>query len=641
MTACSFRDIVKTYDSHAVLKGACGSLSPGDRVGLVGINGSGKSTLLRILSGRERPDSGSVALARGAGVGYLEQSPSLSPGTTVMEYVKSAFDEIARMEQALHEMETLMGAGVHDEEALAGLMDEYARTRTAFEEMGGYTRDARAATALNGLGVSEAVWKQDLASLSGGERTRIALAHLLCRNPEILLLDEPTNHLDLAARGWLEQFLRDYRGGVLIVSHDRYFLDHVARSIWELSDGAITVFGGNYSAYRLEKAVIEQRQQKQYASFERIQARREETIRRMRQWAAQADNPAMFKRAAALQKTVDRDRQNNPAPITDSRKTDWSVSMEHRSGQIVLDADGLSFKFMDSDAPLLSAVTFQLRYGEHVALIGPNGAGKTTLLRLALGEMDGFDGRLTFGARVRPAYYAQRQEDIAPDKTLLDWALDGTGWNPAAVRNWLAKNGYRGESVFRRLCELSGGERSRLALGLMAHSGANLLILDEPTNHLDLPGLEALETLIQDFEGTVLLVSHDRYLMNTAASRILELTPSGMRSYPGNYDNYLEARQRVETPSVRPSGKTAQPAKKKTDTPGSRPKVSNAALSLQSLESDIASLEQEAVAIEQSMYHPEASRDPGRLSALSGELEALRNRIDELYRQWATLAEQS
>jgi ATP-binding cassette, subfamily F, member 3 len=508
------RDIVKYHGGDLkVLSGVSLSVEAGEKIGLVGRNGAGKTTLLEILAGGSEADSGSVERVGGARVGMTSQSLYAGErgSISVEEEIISAFASLMEREKEIEELESRLS-----ENPSAALLERYGRLQGEFERDGGYDYRARAASTLSGLGFAPEDWKRPVGSFSGGEQSRIALARLLLEEPDLILLDEPTNHLDLRAIEWLENFVKGAKSAVLVVSHDRYFLDATVGSILELEDGELVRYVGNYSKYAAEKqARSEQFARKAKANAER-RAQLERFIEKNRAKARKASQ------AKSKQKLLSR-MEKIEAPKGDAKSMKLDLGEASRAGRVVLEMEDVRYAHEDSDEPLLEDLDLVVERGERVVLLGSNGTGKSTIMRLGTGELSPQRGSVRLGHNVVPAYQDQQIARLDDNKTVLQEAMDATGLKAPEARDLLGAFLFSGEDVFKRVSSLSGGERNRLSLAEIVVSGANLLLLDEPTNNLDIPALEALEDALLEYRGTMFFISHDRYFLRKLATRVVEL----------------------------------------------------------------------------------------------------------------------
>ncbi len=531
------QNISKSFGDVDVLKNVNFHIEERDKLAVVGVNGAGKTTLLRIILGEEEPDTGTVVRARDIRIGYLSQHQDISFDNTVYQEMEQAKKYLIDMERRLRELEADMkhAEGVE----LEKILETYNRLSTRYDHENGYAYESEIVGVLKGLGFAESDYDRDINSLSGGQKMRIALGRLLLSRPDVILLDEPTNHLDMTSISWLEGFLAGYSGAVIVVSHDRYFIDRVSSQILEIEHGKSTLYRGNYSFYREQYEKKRQDEMKAYLNQQAEIAHEEDVIRKLKSF----NREKSIKRAESREKLLAKvDRIEKPEELkTDMRLTLTPVT---ESGEDVLFAEHLKKAYGDN--LLFQELGLDIKRGEHVALIGGNGTGKTTLLKILARKLAKDGGVVTLGARVRMGYFDQENQDLDTEKTLFDEMSDAfPEMTNTRIRNVLAAFLFTGEKVFQKIGDLSGGERGRLSLAKLMLSPANLLLLDEPTNHLDIRSKEILEDAIRDYTGTVLYVSHDRYFINQTATRILELRHKVLTNYPGNYDEYEENREKL------------------------------------------------------------------------------------------------
>ncbi|HET7263208.1 MAG TPA: ABC-F family ATP-binding cassette domain-containing protein [bacterium] len=630
MPLVSAVNLTKSYAGVSVLAAASCTLEPGQKAGLVGRNGAGKTTLLRIVAGLESADDGQVVFAPGATAGYLPQLPVVDESRTLWEEAASAFAAARGAERRLREAEHRLALPeVHGDEAqLAAALEEYGRLRETFERAGGFTYEAEIRRTLAGLGFQEEQWARPLASMSGGQRARGALARLLLTAPDLLLLDEPTNHLDLDALEWLQGFLQSFRGGVLVVSHDRYLLDAVTSHTFELDAGRVEDYPGAYTAYVAER---EARRIRQQALFERQReeiAALEEYIRRNR--AGQKSRQAKS-REKRLEKMVRLE-----APRS-ARGPAFRLEAPRRGPQVVVRLRNLGKRYGES--MVLSGVSLEIRRGEKVGVIGPNGAGKTTLLRIIAGLEPPSGGLAELGPGVRVGYFAQHAEETLPlDQAVLDAVLGDRALSPEQVRRVLGRFLFSGDTVYKRIGDLSGGERRRVALARLVLDRPDLLLLDEPTTHFDLPSLEALEQALGAFEGAMLLASHDRYLLDHVARRLLIVDAGSVRDVAGPYHAYREAltggpaAQVAAKPAPEPPPVSTAPVRRADDAPRRRIAHARAGtLDVDALLERIGALEQEQKDLSRLMGDPELYRDAARARDTVRRYEEVNAELEALY----------
>lgn len=528
------QNISKSFGTDTIIQNVSFHVEDNEKTAIVGINGAGKSTLLKIIVGELAPDSGEVTVAKGKTIGYLAQYQDKDSNETIYNEVLHACDALIEKEEKLRKMEEEMQHVSADE--LEKYMEQYNRFSHAFELEGGLTFRSEINGVLKGLGFSENDFGKKMSELSGGQKTRVALGRLLVTKPDIIMLDEPTNHLDMASIAWLENYLLNYKGAVIIVAHDRYFLDRIVTKVVEISRHTATVFSGNYTAYARQKEIQRESLLRQYYNQQREIKHQEEVISKLKSF----NREKSIKRAESREKALDKiERIEKPI----DEKTDMHITLEPEitSGNDVLSVKGLSKSY---EHKLFSNIDFQIKRGEKVALIGNNGTGKTTILKIINGIVDADAGEIKLGSNVEIGYYDQEHQNLDPDKTLFDEIADAyPNLKATKIRNVLAAFLFTDDDVFKRIRDISGGERGRVSLAKLMLSNANFLILDEPTNHLDIMSKEILESAINSYTGTVLYVSHDRYFINKTASRILDLKNETILNYIGNYDYYLEKKE--------------------------------------------------------------------------------------------------
>ena len=605
-----------------VLSGATLSIEAGEKVGLVGRNGAGKTTLLEILAGNSRPDEGSVEYPGEARVGMTAQK--LYAGErgerSIEDEIVSAFEPLMRRERELEDL----GARLSDDPSDA-VMERYGRLQSQFERDGGYDYRARAASTLSSLGFAPEDWKRPVGSFSGGEQSRVALARLLLEEPDLILLDEPTNHLDLQAIEWLEGFVKNARSAVLVVSHDRYFLDAVSGSILELEEGRVSRYTGNYSRYVEEKkARADQLARKAKANAER-RAQLERFVEKNRAKATKAAQ------ARSKQKLLDRmEKIEDPKARARNLKMDLGGETR-RAGRVVMEMEGVSYVHEDSEEPLLDDLDLVVERGERVALLGPNGTGKSTIMRLATAELRAKDGLVRLGNNVSPAYQDQQLARLDDRKTVLQEAMGATGLDAPEARELLGAFLFSGGDVFKKVSALSGGERNRLSLAEIVVSGANLLLLDEPTNNLDIPAREALEDALLEYRGTMFFISHDRYFLRKLATRIVELEDKKLTNFLGGYDYYRAHRRLDEGP------KNGKRRPRRRIRPGQSKEESILASRLVAVEGEIDATERRLVRLEKELATSELYSDGKRSREVVTEHRQLKGVLDGLYSDWEEL----
>ena len=629
------QNLSKAFGDEQILQDVTLQVREGECFGLIGPNGAGKSTLFRIITGQETADHGEVVIPRGVRVGYLLQEEEVDHGSCVLPELLASREDIRCISERMHQLEAAMAVpGAHDDQlAFDRLLHEHARLAEEFHHHGGDTLEVDALRILRGLGLGAEFDYSEVATLSGGQKRRLALAKLLLAAPDLLLLDEPTNHLDLAAIDWLEEYLRSYRGAVLIVSHDRYLLDRVANHIAEIEDTTLRQFDGNYSQYYQKKAAENAMLLKRADTIARERARLAESIQRLFSFR-------QFTRMRSLQKQLYKlEHVTLPG---EADKTRMSFKPTRASGREVLTVEGLRKRY--TAQPLLEEITFTLWRRERAALLGPNGCGKTTLLRILVNELAADGGSAHFGHQVRWYYYDQEGSNLDPSLTVLqEVARVNPQLGVGEIRSALARFLIFGEDVERAISTLSGGERSRVSLTKMFLSGANLLLLDEPTNHLDIDGKEALEEALADYAGTVLMVSHDRYFIDRVANRVLEVHEGRIRNYLGNYSEFRRKRQQMEADAAAAAAPVRPPTPKK---PAETPLVAKRR-SLQYLlrlqeknEHEISQLEIKKVQIETQLADAGLYSDGLRAKAVTEAHQCLERELLAAYHEWEMVAEE-
>ncbi len=555
MIVVNLDKIEHSYGTNTVLAAVSWELHAGQKVGMVGPNGAGKSTLLRIIAGEIRPDAGFVYRHKEARIGYLAQEPALDPAHTVWQEVLSGASDLARVEGELRRLEGRMAAPevYGDEAALERVLAAHARTQAEFERLDGYRQESRAREALQALGLAETDLDQPVSVLSGGQKKLVGLAKLLSAGADLLLLDEPDNHLDLDGKAYLERFIAAFPGTVVIVSHDRYLLDETVTCIAEVEDRRLTVYQGNYSAYAVEKQLQLLRQQHNYEAQQKEIARIEAAIARFEYWASIVINERHIRQARSRQKMLDR-MERIEKPVLERRRMGLELN-GWRGSHKVLDVADLdkAYPAASGERIVLAGLNLLVWHGERVGLLGSNGAGKSVLFRCILGWEEPSGGQVRVGPSVKIGYYAQEHETLDLDKTLIEEVRQARPMYEQAAVSFLGRFLFPYRMVRNRVRDLSGGERSRLQLAKLMLSDANFLLLDEPTNNLDLPSCEVLEGALDDFEGTVLVISHDRYFLNRVVDRIVELDEGALTEYPGDYTYYGEEKARRAGSSRRSS----------------------------------------------------------------------------------------
>ncbi|MCL1854154.1 MAG: ABC-F family ATP-binding cassette domain-containing protein [Clostridia bacterium] len=625
MILISMQNIQKSYGTHQVLRDVTFSLQKGEKMGLVGVNGGGKTTLLRLITGEEKPDAGAVHIGKELRIGYLAQLGDLNPSDTVWEALLRVFHPVIALESRLREIEGEMAAA-RDEAQSLRLSAEYQRLTEQYARMEGYAYEGEMLGALSGLGLPNHLHGRKVGTLSGGERTRLSLAKLLLQKPDVLLMDEPTNHLDLSAIEWLQNHLAGYRGTLLLISHDRYFLDHVCTTMGELLAGKMIKFTGNYTEYMKKRTADFENRLKAYNLQQKEIEREKAIIARYRRF----NREKSIRAAESRQKRLDKiDRLDKPAEESQVR---FSFDVRRRSGEDVLKVKNLAKGF--DGKTLFHDISFSLRAGDRVALIGANGVGKTTLLKILLNRVQPERGVITLGVNADVGYYDQHQQELNPHHTVLDEVWNAfPSLEQSRVRGALGLFLFSGDDVFEKISSLSGGERGRVALTKLMLKNDNLLLLDEPTNHLDMDSREVLEDALADFPGTILAISHDRYFINRFADRVMVMEESGVAEYLGNFDDYLEKREKERVPAEEET-----PQNTRTAHIREHKRARQQSARLRELQADVAKAEnaivrsEERVAdIEAALANQDAYEDAGYLRELTEDYQREKERQEALY----------
>lgn len=641
----SCNNITKTFGTDTILSDCSFHIEEREKAAIVGPNGAGKSTLLKIIMGRLPADDGTVTISKDKTLGYLAQHQNLSSDGTIYDELLSVKKDIIALEEKIRETEQQMKNATGEQ--LDTLLDQYTKMNHQFELENGYAYQSEIVGVLKGLGFTEDDFSLPVNTLSGGQKTRVALGKLLLSKPDIILLDEPTNHLDMESIRWLENYLLGYNGSVIIVAHDRYFLDRIVTKIIEIENTHVTVFSGNYTAYADKKKILRNMQLKEYLNQQREIKHQQEVITKLKQF----NREKSIKRAESRKKMLDKlEVVDKPAEINDKMNIELNPSVI--SGNDVLSVSHLSKAFDDNT--LFTDISFDIKRGERVALIGNNGTGKTTILKIINDILPADSGEIKLGSKVTIGYYDQEHHVLDPDKTLFDELQDAyPDLNNTQIRNTLAAFLFTNDDVFKYIRDLSGGERGRVSLAKLMLSNANFLILDEPTNHLDMVSKEILENALNSYTGTVLYVSHDRYFINTTATRIIELVGQTTVNYIGNYDYYIEKKDALtaaalagkpadSSSAVSAAQKNAQKESAKADWKQSKEEqalLKKKKNELKKTEERITVIEDRLKAIEEESALPEVCTDTARLLELHKESTKLSEELDTLYEKWEELSE--
>ena len=629
-------NISKSFGSNEIIKDANFLVNEHEKVAIVGINGAGKTTLLKILTGEERADSGNVILAKDAKLGYLRQINNVDSTLSIIDELYTVIEHILNMEKRMLEMQEQMQHLSGEE--LEALYSSYTALTHSYELMDGYAAKSKVIGILKGLGFDENDFERKINTLSGGQKTRVFLAKLLLEEPDIILLDEPTNHLDLRSIEWLESYLLNYKGAVIIVSHDRYFLDKIVSKVIDIENAEVQMYSGNYSDFSAKKQMLLDAKMKEYLNQQQEIKHQEAVITKLKQF----NREKSIKRAESRQKQLEKiDRVE--APVTHIENMKLSLDISKESGKDVLTVHDLSKSF--DEKHLFSNINFEIKRGERVAIIGDNGTVKTTLLKIINGLLSPDTGEVIYGSNVSIAYYDQEHQVLHMDKTLFDEISDTyPEMNNTQIRNILAAFLFTGEDVFKKIGDLSGGERGRVSLVKLMLSKANFLLLDEPTNHLDILSKDVLESALNSFPGTICYVSHDRYFINKTATRILDLTGNRLLNYIGNYDYYIEKREAVEgAANLSVNNIEEKPAEvsdskqewiENKNAQAQKKKITNA---LNKCEKEIEKIEEKLGLIDEEFANPEISSNVGKLMELQKEKTALEEKLEKLMNEWEEL----
>jgi ATP-binding cassette, subfamily F, member 3 len=624
MILCSVQQITKMFGGNIIFENLSLEFQEKDRIGLVGRNGSGKTTIFKLLANVEAPDAGQIHLKKGTKTGYLEQIPHYPKGTTGIEVLHSAFADIFKMSHRLQELEESM-ANSTNEHQLAKELEEYGRLQDLFTLSGGYEVEAKISKVVNGLGIADLLNKT-FNQLSGGEQTKICLGLILLQQPELLLLDEPTNHLDITAVEWLEEFLKEYDGTVVCISHDRYFLDHVATKIYDLEDGELTVYHTNYSGFVKEKEKRLLQEFQAYQEQQKIIKKMKEAIKRLREWANQANPPneGLHKRARNMERALER-MEKLKRPVLDRKQMGLEFEETERSGKDVFTLENVMKVY--GEKQLFNEANLLVQYKDRTAIVGPNGTGKSTIIKMLLGEVRPEAGEVKLGSNVKIGYLSQHFTIANPNMRVIDAFRDEVQVAEGEARHILAKFMFYGPNVFRKVGQLSGGEKMRLRLAQLMHQDINFLVLDEPTNHLDIDSREVLEDALEDFKGTILAVSHDRYFLNKLFHKTYLLDNQRLHFFDGGYSwakkKLDEQREKFVMVKDAPTVKTAKEAIKTTPSEGqnNQKQIDELEASLEQIEKKLAKLEAELAQESELM----------RLQEIFGEKQMLEIEREKMY----------
>lgn len=635
MIVLSCNNISKSYIVDKILDGITFAINDGEKIGVVGLNGSGKSTLFNILTGEIPKDDGDIYIQKDLKIGYLKQHIQSSSEKNIFDECMEVFAPLIEMEKNLRKLEEEISIeGKKGEtEKLNKLMEEYANLSEEFVNRNGYGFKSEIKGILKGLGFNDEDMEKEINKLSGGQKARLSLAKLLLEKPDLLLLDEPTNHLDIEAISWLEKFLKEYKGAALIISHDRYFLDNVVTKIFHLENLILKIYNGNYTEFMKKRKKEMELLMKSYENQQKEIQRQEEIIRRFMGYGGQR----YIKQAQSRQKMLDKMKKIDK-PFSENKKAKIRFEPKVESGKEVLRVENLEKSF--DDFQLFTDVDFSIYRGEKVGLIGPNGIGKTTLFKIVLGKIKETKGDIILGHHVNIGYFDQEQTELNLDKTVIDEIWDE---NPSLdyyqIRTILSQFLFFGDDIFKEIEDLSGGERGRLSLLKLMMSNSNFLLMDEPTNHLDIDSKEVLEDSLLNYDGTLLVISHDRYFLNRVTTKILELSKDGMGEYLGNYEYYVEKKNEVIFEEEEESRTKTQIKLEKKKEKEKREKEKEKRVEIQKAEKLISELEEKIHKIDALMCNPDFYEDPERIKELVMEREGTKKDLDKLYEKWINLTE--
>lgn len=637
MIVLSCNDVSKAYVVENIIENISFTVNDNEKVGLIGLNGAGKTTLFNILTENLEPDSGEIYIAKGKKLGYLKQNTTIESNMSIMDEMLTIFDEVIKLEEKLHELSNEISNFTEedDPEELENLMNFYSKLSEQFVEADGYGFKSIIKGVLKGLGFSEEELDKPINILSGGQKSRVMLAKLLLEKADILLLDEPTNHLDIEAISWLEKYIKDFKGAVIIISHDRYFLDNTVNRIFLMENKSLKAYNGNYSEFMKKRKIELEQAMKQYDEYEKEVERQEEMIRRLHAYGSKRNIRQAFSRQKALDKIKKMDK-----PTLDNKKVKLRFTPKIKSGRDVLSVNNASMSFAGKQ--VFKNVNLNIYRGEKVGIIGPNGIGKSTLLKIIANIIKDYEGEVTLGHYVHIGYYDQEQTNLDNENTVIDeiWDENPT-FNYYDIRRFLAQFLFNGDDMYKIIADLSGGEKGRLSLLKLMTSNANFLLMDEPTNHLDIDSKEVLEDSLINYDGTILVVSHDRYFLNKVVDKIYDLSEEGAFEYLGNYDYYVQKKAELnETDDDETINKTKTQinAEKKKEREIIRDRQQREK-AIKELEEHIAMHENEIHELENKLCQPSTYNDKFLIINLNEKLNIRKDELKNLYSQWEEIIE--
>lgn len=637
MIVLSCNDVSKAYVVENVIENISFTVNDNEKVGLIGLNGAGKTTLFNILTENLEPDSGDVFKARGKKLGYLKQNTNIESNKSIMDEMLTIFNDVIKLETELHNLSHKISSFTEEDDPseLEVFMNSYAKMSEQFEEANGYGFKSLIKGVLRGLGFSDNEFDKPINLLSGGQKSRVMLAKLLLEQADILLLDEPTNHLDIEAISWLEKYIKDFKGVVIVISHDRYFLDNTVSRIFLMENTSLKSYNGNYTEFMKKRKNELEQEMKQYEEYEKEIDRQEEMIRRLHAYGSKRNIRQAFSRQKALEKIKKMDK-----PSGENKKVKLRFTPRIKSGRDVLKVENMSVSFKDNQ--IFSNIQLEVYRGERVGIIGPNGIGKTTLLKAIAAKLKDYDGTVTLGHYVHTGYYDQEQTNLDSENTVIDeiWDENPT-LNYYDIRTMLAQFLFNGDDMYKIVGDLSGGEKGRLSLLKLMSSNANFLLMDEPTNHLDIDSKEVLEDALLNYEGTVLVVSHDRYFLNKVANKIYDMSSDGIFQYLGNYDYYVQKKAELEE-----TDDEVNTAKTKTQINAEKKKERDIIRNRQQREKTIKKIEEEIEMhenkiseLELALCQPSTYNDKVLIIDYNEKLNIYKNELENLYNQWTEIQE--
>lgn len=638
MIVLSCNEVSKAYVVDNIIENISFSINDNEKVGLIGLNGAGKTTLFNILTDNLEPDSGEIYKAKGKKLGFLKQNTYIESNKTIMDEMLTIYEEVINLENDIHNISHKISSFTEndDQEELHILMEKYVKMNEKFEEMDGYSFKSLIKGVLRGLGFSEIEFGKPINLLSGGQKSRVMLAKLLLEKADILLLDEPTNHLDIEAISWLEKYIKDFTGVVIIISHDRYFLDNTVNRIFLMENTALKAYNGNYTEFIKKRKVEKEQEQKLYDEYEKDIEKQEEQIRRLHAYGSKRNIRQAFSRQKALDKIKKMEK-----PSVDSNKVKLKFTAKVKSGRDVLTVENLDVSF--NEYKVFENIQINIYKGEKVGIIGPNGIGKSTLLKVIAQKINDYSGTVKLGHHVSIGYYDQEQTNLDSENTVIDEIWDhNPELNYYDIRTMLARFLFNGDDMYKIVGELSGGEKSRLSLLKLMTSNANFLLMDEPTNHLDIDSKEVLEDALLNYDGTVLVVSHDRYFLNKVANKIVEMSKDCSFEYLGNYDYYVQKKAELEESDNQETvlkTKTQINAEKKKERENIRERQQREKR-IRLLEEQIELYENEKAELEHELCKPSTYNDNFLIIELNEKLNDNKNKLEVLYTQWAEIIDE-